>query len=414
MSPAVDPSNVTATDLAANALLGALLWDPSRAADVTWLQAEDFAHPANRAIYATLTGMQAEKQQVDARTIIEPLRRGTYHDAVAVGGTSPGALLHDLLSGTPATPSAESMGQAPGTWPERSEHIRYARLVLDDSIRRQVVASGARIGQSTRDAATVDAEAASQHVNVVFEQISDRLQSLTERHAAAQSGNQLHGTAVRVERTTGERGAGAPRAELTPQETRRAELRLIGACLGDPGIRETAHRQLRRSDFADPAAGATWEAITGLLGRGEPVDFVLVAAELERSGCAGLPAHQLLQTAQKAVAPAALRDLDTVARASIARAGDQVQQQLAALAADRGRGSTEVLKRASQTVGEASETAIRVAGGAPATTAARVFQGTLSPDGARRGTPAGSSEPARDSGPPRPTPAARVFPQSRR
>lgn len=419
MSPAADPSNATATDLAANALLGSLLWDPRRAADVTWLQVEDFAHPANRAIYATLTGMQAEGQRVDAHTIIEPLRRGTFHDAAAVGGTSPGVLLHDLLAGTPATPSAESMGQEPGSWPARSEHIRYARIVLDDSIRRQVVAAGVRIGQSTRDAVTVDAEAASQHVDAVFQQTITRLQGLTERQSASESRATPHAHTGGAEPSLGEREGGITRPDLTPREIARAEHRLIGACLGDPGIRETAHRQLQGSDFADPAAGATWEAITGLLDHDEPVDFVFVASELERRGGPGFSAARLLQLAQYAVAPAALRDLDTVARAAMSRAGEKVQQQLATLAADRGHGSAELLERASQAVGDALETARRVTGGPPATAAARVFQRPAQLNGARRPDTTGASGSARDPVPPprearQPGPTPRAAPQPRR
>jgi hypothetical protein len=120
---------LTAADLAAQALLGALLWDPRRARDVAdWLTAEDFLRPDHGAIYATVVGMLADgRPVVDVFTVLESLLRGDHHDLhVDRTGTGPlsGPGLHSLISMTPATPRGEEHGEL-----ARSEHVRYARIV---------------------------------------------------------------------------------------------------------------------------------------------------------------------------------------------------------------------------------------------------------------------------------------------
>jgi hypothetical protein len=79
---AADARGKAAGDLAARALLGALLWEPSRIRDVSgWLEPADFDHWAHCAIYQTLTGLIADGRPVVLQDLPGILARGEYHDA---------------------------------------------------------------------------------------------------------------------------------------------------------------------------------------------------------------------------------------------------------------------------------------------------------------------------------------------
>ena len=57
MNPPPSDEAGGAVELAEQALLGALLWEPARVADIAdWLAADDFYRPAHAAIYRTITG----------------------------------------------------------------------------------------------------------------------------------------------------------------------------------------------------------------------------------------------------------------------------------------------------------------------------------------------------------------------
>lgn len=81
-------------------------------------------------------------------------------------------------------------------------------------------------------------------------------------------------------------GPSRDRAKRPPSASllRRAEYALIGACMAIADVRRLTAGRLHAEDFAASEVSATWLAISGLERRGEPVDFVLVAAEVERQG----------------------------------------------------------------------------------------------------------------------------------
>jgi len=133
-SPDPRDPDATVADLASAAVLGAVLWDPRRVREVMdWLEPDDFLHPVHRAIYATVTGLVAAGEPVDLMRLPAALASGRFHE-VHVDPSEPGPLgaaaLHTLLSFTPATRGGRYDEQP------RSEHVRYAQLVLEASVRR--------------------------------------------------------------------------------------------------------------------------------------------------------------------------------------------------------------------------------------------------------------------------------------
>lgn len=360
MTTAPENDTLTAADLAAQALLGALLWDPHRAGDISgWLAADDFYRPAHGAIYATLVGMLADgRPDVDVFTVLESLGRGEYHDG-RVGRTVSGPLsapeLHSLISMTPATPRAEDIDA-----PARSDHVRYARIVQEDSIRRQVQALGTRIEQYARHVSDRDSDEAADTVVPVLGEAQTRLRELAARLGAAGVGRASIAAALNP----------APRPAPTPPRTerserrrpsadvehlRRAEYRLIGACLMSDEVRRLVDGRLRSSDFTVGEVAATWVAITALQHRGEPVDFVLVAHQIEQQGALpdmgrGLRPDHLQKLATRSYPADGFGPLETVVHAALTRHLNQAHDQLQNLATDHTRSSADVIRAADQVI----------------------------------------------------------------
>ena len=146
-----DPATTT-VQMAEQALLGALLWDPNRVREVMeWLTPDDFYRPAHGDIYTVLVNLTRAGAAADPLTVTKVLADGRYHDGPAHHAA---AYLHTLLSFTPATPNpARDRGPIKFyTGPNISHHVAYARLVLEASVRRQLRGAGVRIGQNARDA----------------------------------------------------------------------------------------------------------------------------------------------------------------------------------------------------------------------------------------------------------------------
>ncbi|MGE0298749.1 MAG: DnaB-like helicase N-terminal domain-containing protein [Dehalococcoidia bacterium] len=404
-----------AADLAERALLGALLWDPRRARDVSgWLGGEDFARPAHAAIYQTITGLQADGQRVDLRTLPGVLASGRYHDLHVDGRGGSGPLtpfaLHSLLSMTPATPRA---GDGTFTAPERSEHVRYARIVLDESIRRRLHQLGTRVGQHVAELVDVPSDDAGEHLQAALAAVVAHLDELTERRGAAdRSGSAIaaaldpprpplrslrdHPSRPSVSADTADlpdaspdvRPLGAGRrtparrapadagAPLRSAQLREVELRLLGAALLCPPVRDLAAARLRPEDFVTAEVGATWHAIRALQQRGEPVDVVLLAAEVERQGAhqrlgPGLRPAQLLALHERGSDLAeGYRAAELVVRAALTRAAAAAGGQLRELGGAPPRRGGEALAAARTAVRDAAAAMGRLTGAAPSAAAA--------------------------------------------
>ncbi|HZV49933.1 MAG TPA: AAA family ATPase [Candidatus Dormibacteraeota bacterium] len=63
-----------------------------------------------------------------------------------------------------------------------------------------------------------------------------------------------------------------------------AEAQVLGACLVDPNQIEPVADLIQDGDWSRESHAQIWAALQAVRGRGEPVDLILVAAELERRG----------------------------------------------------------------------------------------------------------------------------------
>lgn len=384
-SPDPRGPDATVADLASAAVLGAVLWDPRRLREVMgWLEPDDFLHPVHRAIYATVTGLVAAGEPVDLMRLPAALASGRFHE-VHVDPGEPGPLgaagLHTLLAFTPATPPRGGRYDAQ----PRSEHVRYAQLVLEASVRRQVHAAGVRIAQHAREAIDVvddsptppvyaTVAAAMERLGPVLDTIERHLQHLADRldHPQGTGAGPPTNAAQRDAETT--TGKGRLPAELrvpvelpVSAELHQAELAVLGACLVAPGVRRTALSILVPADFTTPQVAATWTALTALAARGEPVDFVLLAAAVARhatttGGVRGLAPAELFRLAERGDPGIGARAVQTVARACLRRALAAAQHQLAAAAANPALAAEQVIRDARASLRRAQATARRLLG----------------------------------------------------
>jgi replicative DNA helicase len=392
-----DARGAAASDLAAQVLLGALLWEPGRIRDVAdWLEPADFEHWAHRAIYQTLTGLIADGRPVVLQDFPGILARGEYHDAhvdhTGIGPLSASAV-HSLLAMTPATPDRAHRDQG-GT--ARSEHVRYARIVLDNSVRRQVAAAGTRIEQLGRAAAEYDVQHGADAMNPALSGVRDALERLGGRVAQAQSdgvsivdalsggSQEFGGLAGPAELAAGMSAAAAPDPTAVPSsaEIERAERALVGACLVSPEVRSAAAEWLRPEDFASADAAQTWRVVLDMTQRGDPVDFVLVAVEVETARAvahaadlepAGYDPPTLHRMAERGDRLAGHHAADVIGRAALQRATHRARTELDSIAGDRAVGTRDLLQTAQQAVNAAQRTSRRLSGQSAPQIAAAMF-----------------------------------------
>jgi replicative DNA helicase len=134
----------SAADLAERALVGALLWDSGRVRDVRdWLRPGDLNHWKARSIYQTLTGLDRDGRSVPVTDLPAVIAAGTYHDSRQ--GAITAVDLHTYMRATPATPPASAQ------FPDqlvRSNHVVYARRVLEAAARSMVTVAGSRIQEA--------------------------------------------------------------------------------------------------------------------------------------------------------------------------------------------------------------------------------------------------------------------------
>lgn len=354
----------SAAELAERALIGALLWDPGRVRDVRdWLRASDLNHWKARSIYQALTGLHRDGRNIPVAELPVVIEARTYHD-------SPGPVtavdLHTYMQATPATPAASAHLPA-----QRSNHVAYARRVLEAAARHIVTVAGSRIQEATEHSREhPDLGAGS--LQSTLAQTQARLQTLSERlrHSKGHPGSLI--TAVLggpvpdvppLEPDTLRLGPPVP--PLTTRAVIEAEREILATCLTDPTTRADLLGWLTPQDFSRPEHAATWAAFGALDQTGTPIDYVTVAWECERHNpnydSAGLPPDQLATMAQQTSGwpgPA----VDTVAHASLLRHTEAAGQQVQAIAEDPTADALTVVSVAQDAYREVGEHARRLTG----------------------------------------------------
>jgi replicative DNA helicase len=379
----------SATDLAERALVGALLWDSGRVRDVRdWLRPSDLTHWQARSIYATLTGLDRDGRSVPVTELPAVIAAGTYHDSRQ--GAITAVDLHTYLRATPATPPAGP------EFPEqlvRSNHVVYARRVLEAAARSIVAVAGSRIQEAaehSRERPDLGAGA----IEAALAQTQQRLADLGERlrHSQGFPGSLITaalGGLVHDPPALPDPGIrpGPPGVPLTTRAVIEAEREVLTACLTDPATRGALLGWLTPQDFCRPEHAATWAAFGALTKVGTPIDYVTVAWECERRNpdydSPGLPAGQLAtMAAQTPGLPGPA--VHTVAHASLLRHTDTARDQVAALAADGAADALTVVSAAAAAYRDVGEHARRLSG---TTTAVSRASAALTPTHTTAGTP---------------------------
>lgn len=358
------PTN--ATDLAERALIGALLADPSRVRDVRdWLRPSDLNHPKARAIYQTLTELHRHGRTVTIREL--PLV------IAADDGTHPTITAQDLHAYMQATPAAS---QQLGTQHIRSNHVLYARRVLEAAARRIVAIAGSRIQEATEHCRDNPHRGAAD-ITATLAQTQQRLAALGQRlrHAHGSPGSLIiaalggptHDTPVQDRAGIEPAGVwpGPPSGPLTVRAVLEAECEVVASCLTNPAIYAELAGWLTPQDFSRPEHAATWAAFNALARAGTPIDYITVAWQCQRHNpdhnSLGLSADQLATMARH---PPGSPDpaVATVAHASLLRHTDAAHQQVQAIAKDRAADALTVVSAAEKAYRDVGEHARRLSG----------------------------------------------------
>jgi hypothetical protein len=276
---------MNATELAEQATLGALMLDPAHADQITgWLRPGDFWHPWHETIYTTI------RERLSARDPIDPVSVG--HDLVARHGHRRADLprLAGLLEAVPP----------------RAEPRRYAVMVLESALRREVPGYGVLL-----QAGALSAQLAGKATNLT------RVTTMVEAalNAGATRWAQAHGQPLAHTDFTNARPAGSPSASpralrllprRTPEEDSRSaaldadrflrahptrdkaavtarERELIIALIRYPDDIAAVASWLRPEAVADRTWRPVYGALVHLSELGQPIDQVTVAWEVHRA-----------------------------------------------------------------------------------------------------------------------------------
>jgi replicative DNA helicase len=243
---------VTPIELAERALLGTLLLQPAQRTEVVgWLLADDFADPWHRVVYAAIVNDASPDSVTEA-----------YRRFAAAHGPlrSPAARFATLIQSAPDRPIAR----------------RYAAMVLEASIRRQVAGIGVLL-----EAAAVRAASTAWSGREPLQLLRERLVAAERRWHTAQHPQAQQVTAEpampAVDALLGAARLVAATPPPDPARVRDAESSVLSAILLNPRCLPGVAGRIRPGLFGDPRHRACYEAILDLAERGEPIDIVTVA-----------------------------------------------------------------------------------------------------------------------------------------
>lgn len=265
------------TRLAERATLGALLTDPDRIADVTrWLRAGDFTHAWHSAIYTALREQHAARVQITVQGV-----------AAALTGRL-GVRRADL-------PELAGLVNAA---PHQPDPVRYARMVTESGLRREVTGQGVLLrAAALHTALTGEAHPLTGGCDLV----DATLDSVARRWSAARGGPVLADTTpipLRAAARSTEVRLGADKLlrqhpPRDPHSERDHEIALVGALVAHPDQIPTVARWLPPTRITDPAWRTVYAAAVELTERAEAVDEVTVAWAVRAPAHHGSPVPDL-------------------------------------------------------------------------------------------------------------------------
>ncbi|MFF3276547.1 DnaB-like helicase N-terminal domain-containing protein [Streptomyces chrestomyceticus] len=231
---------------AEQALLGALLLEPARLADLDHLAAEHFGDHAHSALYAAMRTTPVPDPDQHHRSPVWLSRVLEAARPQAPGLTA--SYLHTLVQRCP--------------WPGHA--AAYARMIQADHARRTVREHAERLAQAATDKSLPDAAAT---VLARCDTLSSFLDTLSGRFAPHP------GSLPRTPHP-------APARRAAGAEAQEEEQALLACATAQPsGLRRM--RWLQPDDFALPRHGQLFTCLTALVHRREPIDPVTVLWEAQ-------------------------------------------------------------------------------------------------------------------------------------
>ncbi|MGH3431110.1 MAG: DnaB-like helicase N-terminal domain-containing protein [Mycobacteriales bacterium] len=322
----------SAAELAEWALIGALVADSGRVRDVRdWLRMEDLKAPAARVIYQILADLDREGRGVPVTELPAAIVAARCRWVTAMD-------LHFYMQVTPV---------------DSSNHVIYARQVLEAAARYIVAVSGSCIEYAT-ERSHENPDLGPGDIQATLAAERQRLAELGERLRRAQGSSASLITAAPVPDPAEFQSPWPPAPPLDTRVISEAEREVLASCLTDPAVRVELLGCLTPDDFSHPRHAATWAAFGALADAGTPIDYVTVAWECQRHNpdydSPGLPADQLF----------------TMTRRTLDAARDQVQ----AIAEDITSGTSSMVSSVEGVCREAGVHPSRLTG---ATTAVRTI-----------------------------------------
>ena len=228
---------MTDTAYLERALIGALLNEPHRGPDLPELTQRDFTDPLCRALWQVMTS--------ETRWPVGPVNVAD----MAARLTSFGDELHPRLR------SAAAVAELQVHAPMRPHPDAYARLIIDETIRREVLALGYQLTQ-------IDPTQPEQAITTI-DAINAQLQAHRSRSPLGPATLQAQHDWTPPPGDANNEVSGRPETKDT-QEQYRAEHAVLGAAVHDHPRGSRAHVQacIRGNDLTRPDIRAAWSAIT--------------------------------------------------------------------------------------------------------------------------------------------------------
>lgn len=307
------------------ALIGSLLNDSTRREEVPWVRVEDFTNPLCRALWCHLESGNPPtcRPLVDLVEMSQVLGLGSE--------------LHPRLR------SPADLATLQVRAPEKPAIVEYGRILVETTIRREVATMGLRLESLTRGEpeliidGVASALASLEGLDQRWQVSMDRRKEVDPDLTAASLPLCAAGAPLPANHDAGTSAVG------TDMDQQLAARAVIGAAIHDwpPGARAQVLENVRRSDFTDARASATWQAVEYLAEHDTPIDEITVAWQTwrarSRSGD-GLTVPELRETRGAALlhemgaatlAKSTLIRVASLARAATARCTDDLSVDLA-------------------------------------------------------------------------------------
>lgn len=285
------------------ALLGTLLNDPARRADVPWIEVNDFTNPLCRALWAHLEQGSPPRfsHPIDYVKLSDVLRAETdLHPRL----TSPSQIAA-LQVHAPADPHTPA----------------YGRILVEVAIRNQILAIGLKLGSEAERHPPQKRASPSVAIEALKE-LTNRWQQARPPHSISLTGLARPVNESRLPKLEAARidnsGTEPPDRDLAAAETA-----ILGSALHDTpkGSRVRLVALIDPCDFSDPRAVATFHAIRQLAHRGEHVDEITVLWQQTRNKSDWGPGLERIQLTRDCfTGELDPRDIETVTDAAERRA----------------------------------------------------------------------------------------------